>query len=58
MEVVRAQLPTQSDLTVGRHFSRAGRYLCLTFRFTARSADEARRVGAALRDEPGVILSL
>jgi hypothetical protein len=58
VEVVRSQLPGSSDLTVGRHFSRAGRYLCLTFRFTAQSADEARRVGAALRDEPGVILSL
>lgn len=58
VEVVRSQLPTPSDLEVGRHFSRAGRYLCLTFRFTAQSADEARRVGEALRDAPGVILSL
>lgn len=56
--LVRGALPDATPVTVERRSSRSGHYLCLTLTFTARDAEQVRRVGAAVRDADGVLLAI
>lgn len=56
--LVRAELAAASPLQIQRSLSSSGAYTCLTLSFTATDAEQIRRIGAALRDTPGVLLSI
>lgn len=56
--LVRAELAEGESLQVKRSNSSSGAYVCLTLTFTATDAEHAKRVGSAVRDAPGVLLSL
>jgi len=55
---VRAELTADDELELRRSRSSSGGYVCLTLTFTATDADQVSRVAAAVRDAPGVLLSV
>ncbi|MBL6750889.1 MAG: DUF493 domain-containing protein [Nevskia sp.] len=56
--LVRSHLDAGAPLTVERRSSAKGNYLCLTLVFVARSEDHLLRITQAVREDPGVVLSL
>lgn len=56
--LVRAELAAGSPLQIQRSLSSSGAYTCLSLSFTATDAEQIRRIGTALRDAPGVLLSI
>lgn len=55
---VRAELNADNALELRRSRSSSGGYVCLTLTFTAVDPDQVSRVAAAVRDAPGVLLSV
>ncbi|MDN5844429.1 MAG: DUF493 domain-containing protein [Alcaligenaceae bacterium] len=58
IQAVQAQLDASASLEVERRNSSNGRYLCLTLRFNASSAEHAKRVAAVVRSADGVLMAL
>lgn len=56
--VARAELAEGATLTTARRMSSTGKYLALTLNFTAEDAGHLARMIAAVKADPGVILSL
>ncbi len=55
---VRDELAAGAALRIQRRLSSSGAYTCLTLSFTAVDAEQILRIGTALRNAPGVLLSI
>lgn len=53
-----AELSVGATITTSRRLSSTGKYLALTLNFIAEDAEQLGRVIAAVKADPGVILSL
>ena len=56
--LLASHLAEGAELTLERRTSTKGNYVCLTFNFVAENEPHVLRITAAVRADPGVVLSL